>query len=130
MNPFRVTGDHDSIDPMRFGSIVGRVADLPTLATRTPGGDTILRMRICATLEPVREIEFSALLTLLDVSKSALSKHIAVLADAGYLAQGGRSPRTLSGVVSRALPRYSRTRKTPTGTARAHGGSPRHAAPD
>jgi DNA-binding MarR family transcriptional regulator len=45
------------------------------------------RLRICAALEPVREIEFGALLTLLDVSKSALSKHIAQLSDAGYVAQ-------------------------------------------
>ncbi len=45
------------------------------------------RLRICAALDPVREVEFSALLTLLDISKSALSKHISVLADAGYVAQ-------------------------------------------
>jgi DNA-binding MarR family transcriptional regulator len=46
-----------------------------------------VRLRICATLDPVREIEFSALLTLLDISKSALSKHVSVLAEAGYVAQ-------------------------------------------
>jgi DNA-binding MarR family transcriptional regulator len=45
------------------------------------------RLRICAALEPVREIEFGALLTLLDISKSALSKHISMLADAGYVTQ-------------------------------------------
>ncbi len=45
------------------------------------------RLRICAALEHVREIEFGALLTLLDISKSALSKHISVLADAGYVTQ-------------------------------------------
>jgi DNA-binding MarR family transcriptional regulator len=45
------------------------------------------RLRICAALDPVREIEFGAMLTLLDLSKSALSKHISVLADAGYVAQ-------------------------------------------
>jgi DNA-binding MarR family transcriptional regulator len=45
------------------------------------------RLRICATLDPVREIEFSALQALLDISKSALSKHLSVLAEAGYLAQ-------------------------------------------
>jgi len=45
------------------------------------------RLRICAALDPVREIEFAALLTLLDISKSALSKHISMLADAGYVAQ-------------------------------------------
>jgi DNA-binding MarR family transcriptional regulator len=46
-----------------------------------------VRLRICAALDPVREIEFGALLTLLDISKSALSKHISVLADAGYVTQ-------------------------------------------
>ncbi|MEU4526033.1 transcriptional regulator [Amycolatopsis sp. NPDC024027] len=46
-----------------------------------------VRLRICAALDPVREIEFGALLTLLDISKSALSKHIAVLAEAGYVMQ-------------------------------------------
>lgn len=46
-----------------------------------------VRLRICAALNPVREIEFGAMLTVLDISKSALSKHIAVLADAGYVAQ-------------------------------------------
>jgi DNA-binding MarR family transcriptional regulator len=45
------------------------------------------RLRICAALDSAREIEFGALLTLLDISKSALSKHISVLADAGYVAQ-------------------------------------------
>ena len=46
-----------------------------------------VRLRICAVLEPVREVEFGALLTMLDLSKSALSKHISVLADAGYVTQ-------------------------------------------
>jgi DNA-binding MarR family transcriptional regulator len=46
-----------------------------------------IRLRICATLDPVREVEFGSLLTLLDISKSALSKHVSVLADAGYIAQ-------------------------------------------
>ncbi|MEU0796830.1 transcriptional regulator [Amycolatopsis sp. NPDC005961] len=46
-----------------------------------------VRLRVCAALEPVREIEFGALLTLLDISKSALSKHIAALAEAGYVTQ-------------------------------------------
>ena len=43
--------------------------------------------RICAALDQVREIEFGALLTLLDISKSALSKHVSALTDAGYVAQ-------------------------------------------
>lgn len=46
-----------------------------------------MRLRICAALDPVREIEFGALLTLLGISKSALSKHISVLTDAGYVQQ-------------------------------------------
>ncbi|HEV2778140.1 MAG TPA: transcriptional regulator [Actinophytocola sp.] len=44
-----------------------------------------VRLRICAALNPVREIEFGALLTMLGISKSALSKHIALLTDAGYV---------------------------------------------
>lgn len=46
-----------------------------------------VRLRICAALHPVREIEFGVLLDLLGISKSALSKHISVLADAGYVDQ-------------------------------------------
>ena len=46
-----------------------------------------VRLRICAALDPVREIEFGALLTMLDISKSALSKHVSALADAGYVDQ-------------------------------------------
>ncbi|HZR53172.1 MAG TPA: transcriptional regulator [Streptosporangiaceae bacterium] len=46
-----------------------------------------VRLRVCAALDTVREIEFGALLTLLDISKSALSKHLSALADAGYLTQ-------------------------------------------
>jgi DNA-binding MarR family transcriptional regulator len=45
------------------------------------------RLRICAALDNAREIEFGALQTMLDISKSALSKHISVLAEAGYVAQ-------------------------------------------
>jgi DNA-binding MarR family transcriptional regulator len=45
------------------------------------------RLRVCAALDPVREIEFGALLTLTDMSKSALSKHLTALAEAGYLTQ-------------------------------------------
>jgi DNA-binding MarR family transcriptional regulator len=63
----------------------------PTTAAAENGFDHLIhapaRLRICAALEPVREIEFGALLTLLDISKSALSKHISVLAEAGYVAQ-------------------------------------------
>ena len=62
-----------------------------TTAAAEDGFDHLIhapaRLRICAALDPVREIEFGALLTLLDISKSALSKHIAALAEAGYVAQ-------------------------------------------
>lgn len=63
----------------------------PVSAAEEDGFDHLIhapaRLRICAALDPVREIEFGAMLTLLDLSKSALSKHISALADAGYVAQ-------------------------------------------
>jgi DNA-binding MarR family transcriptional regulator len=45
------------------------------------------RLRICAALDHVREIEFGTLQNLLGISKSALSKHVSVLAEAGYVTQ-------------------------------------------
>lgn len=45
------------------------------------------RLRICAALDNAREIEFGALMTMLDISKSALSKHLSALAEAGYITQ-------------------------------------------
>jgi DNA-binding MarR family transcriptional regulator len=70
----------------------GRATNTEQATTATEDGfdDLIhapVRLRICAALDPVREIEFGALLTLLDISKSALSKHISALVDAGYVAQ-------------------------------------------
>jgi DNA-binding MarR family transcriptional regulator len=63
----------------------------PSSAPAAAGFDELIhapvRLRICAALDPAREIEFGTLLTLLDISKSALSKHISALADAGYVAQ-------------------------------------------
>ncbi|MPZ79859.1 MAG: helix-turn-helix domain-containing protein [Actinophytocola sp.] len=63
----------------------------PAGAADDDGFDAVIhapvRLRICAALDPVREIEFGTMLTVLDISKSALSKHIAVLADAGYVVQ-------------------------------------------
>lgn len=63
----------------------------PVTAAAEDGFDQLIhapaRLRICAALDPVREIEFGAMLTLLEISKSALSKHISVLAEAGYVAQ-------------------------------------------
>jgi DNA-binding MarR family transcriptional regulator len=46
-----------------------------------------VRLRACAALDSVREIEFGTLQSLLDISKSALSKHVSALADAGYVTQ-------------------------------------------
>lgn len=64
----------------------------PAAATETADGfDQVIhapvRLRVCAALAPVREIEFGALLTLLGISKSALSKHLSMLTDAGYVQQ-------------------------------------------
>lgn len=45
------------------------------------------RLRICAFLDAVAEAEFGALQQRLEVSASVLSKHVAVLTDAGYVRQ-------------------------------------------
>ena len=45
------------------------------------------RLRICATLEPFDEYEFSALRDVVGVSDSVLSKQLALLMDARYVAQ-------------------------------------------
>jgi DNA-binding MarR family transcriptional regulator len=59
--------------------------------TEPTGFDPVIhapvRLRLCAALEPVREIEFGTLLELTGLSKSALSKHVSVLTDAGYVTQ-------------------------------------------
>lgn len=57
-----------------------------------PGGfDELIhapvRLRLCATLDALGEVEFRHLLDVLGISKSALSKHVAALADAGYVEQ-------------------------------------------
>ncbi|MQA96341.1 MAG: helix-turn-helix domain-containing protein [Streptosporangiales bacterium] len=43
------------------------------------------RLRICALLEPAEEIEFGTVQERLGVSASVLSKHVAVLMEAGYV---------------------------------------------
>jgi DNA-binding MarR family transcriptional regulator len=67
------------------------LATAPAPAPSDNGFDELIhapvRLRICAALDRVREIEFGALVTLLDISKSALSKHVSALADAGYVTQ-------------------------------------------
>ena len=65
--------------------------DTARAAATEDGFDEVIhapvRLRICAALDRVREVEFAALLTMLGISKSALSKHISVLTDAGYVQQ-------------------------------------------
>ncbi len=46
-----------------------------------------VRLRLCATLEALGEVEFGRMLELLDISKSALSKNVATLTEAGYVGQ-------------------------------------------
>ncbi|RKN69668.1 MarR family transcriptional regulator [Microbacterium sp. CGR2] len=45
-----------------------------------------VRLRLLAALAPTDYIDFSALLRLVGVSKSALSKHVSALTDAGVIA--------------------------------------------
>ncbi|MDQ4502201.1 transcriptional regulator [Sinomonas sp. ASV322] len=54
-----------------------------------------LRLRVCVMLAAVKELEFSKLRDELDVADSVLSKHLKVLADAGYV--GLRKPVGLGG---------------------------------
>ncbi|NEK86254.1 helix-turn-helix domain-containing protein [Blastococcus saxobsidens] len=45
------------------------------------------RLRICAALSAAHKVEFGFLQERLGLSKSALSKHLSHLADAGYVSQ-------------------------------------------
>jgi DNA-binding MarR family transcriptional regulator len=45
------------------------------------------RLRICALLDAVESAEFGTVQSKLDVSASVLSKHVAVLMEAGYVEQ-------------------------------------------
>jgi DNA-binding MarR family transcriptional regulator len=45
------------------------------------------RLRICAALSAAQKVEFGFLQDRLGLSKSALSKHLTHLADAGYIRQ-------------------------------------------
>jgi DNA-binding MarR family transcriptional regulator len=59
------------------------------------------RLRICAMLSQADGIEFSEIQTRTDLSKSALSKHLSQLSDAGYVTETafvrqGRSRQLLS----------------------------------
>ncbi|WP_214401860.1 transcriptional regulator [Pseudonocardia lacus] len=55
----------------------------------TPAFDEIIhapnRLRICAALATVTEVEFATLRDMLGVADSVLSKHLKVLLDAGYI---------------------------------------------
>ncbi len=44
-----------------------------------------LRLRICAALAGVKALDFASLRALLGVADSVVSKHLAKLADAGYV---------------------------------------------
>ena len=46
-----------------------------------------IRLRLCAALDASDEVEFGGALEILQVSKSALSKHVATLVAAGYVGQ-------------------------------------------
>lgn len=58
-------------------------------AVSQPAFDDVIhapqRLRICAMLAPVDALDFATVREPLDVSESVLSKHVRVLADAGYL---------------------------------------------
>ncbi|PJI85504.1 transcriptional regulator [Luteimicrobium subarcticum] len=45
------------------------------------------RLRICAMLSGAHKVEFRLLQDQLELSKSALSKHLTLLVDAGYVSQ-------------------------------------------
>ena len=62
------------------------------MAAEAPSFDEVIhapqRLRICAMLSAAQKVEFSVLQEHLGLSKSALSKHLAQLDEAGYVRQG------------------------------------------
>lgn len=46
-----------------------------------------VRLRLCAALQMYDKVEFGGMLEVLDISKSALSKHVTTLTAAGYVEQ-------------------------------------------
>ena len=62
------------------------------MAAEAPTFDEVIhapqRLRICAMLSAAQKVEFSVLQEHLGLSKSALSKHLAQLDEAGYVRQG------------------------------------------
>lgn len=61
------------------------------MAPEAPVFDEVIhapqRLRICAMLSAARKVEFGLLQDRLGLSKSALSKHLTQLAEAGYVSQ-------------------------------------------
>ena len=61
------------------------------MTSEAPAFDEVIhapqRLRICAMLSAAHKVEFSLLQDRLEVSKSALSKHLSHLAEAGYVRQ-------------------------------------------
>jgi len=61
------------------------------MASESPTFDEVIhapqRLRICAMLSAAHKVEFSLLQDRLGMSKSALSKHLSHLAEAGYVRQ-------------------------------------------
>ena len=61
------------------------------MATEVPVFDEVIhapqRLRICAMLSAAEKVEFGLLQEHLELSKSALSKHLTHLAEAGYVTQ-------------------------------------------
>jgi DNA-binding MarR family transcriptional regulator len=61
------------------------------MASEAPSFDEVIhapqRLRICAMLSAAHKVEFSLLQDRLGLSKSALSKHLSQLAEAGYVSQ-------------------------------------------
>lgn len=61
------------------------------MATDAPLFDDVIhapqRLRVCAMLSAAHKVEFGVLQEHLGLSKSALSKHLAQLAEAGYVTQ-------------------------------------------
>jgi DNA-binding MarR family transcriptional regulator len=70
---------------------VSTPADTARAAAAPDGFDELIhapvRLRLCAALDNAREIEFGTMMTMLDISKSALSKHLSALTEAGYVVQ-------------------------------------------
>jgi DNA-binding MarR family transcriptional regulator len=61
------------------------------MPTDAPAFDEVIhaphRLRICAALSAAQKVEFGFLQDRLGLSKSALSKHLSQLTDAGYVTQ-------------------------------------------